>query len=56
MPMPSRGPGVELGTLAAAFIGVTALAELLGAANMGTAMAFGAIAFALALVFLLARS
>ena len=53
--MSSRGPAVELGGLASAFVGVTALAELLGAANMGTAMAFGAIAFALALVALLTR-
>ncbi|WP_210493845.1 hypothetical protein [Patulibacter sp. SYSU D01012] len=38
-----------------AFAGGTAIAELLGAANLGTAMSFGQIAFALALVWVLVR-
>jgi hypothetical protein len=42
---------IMLGTFAV----VTALAELLGAENLGTAMTFGVIAFALALVFVLVR-
>ena len=42
--------------LLAAFAGGTGVAELAGAANLGTAMAFGQIAFALALVWVLVRS
>ena len=38
-----------------AFAAVTALAALLGAANLGTAMGFGQIGFALAAVYLLIR-
>ena len=41
--------------LIAVFAVVTALAKLLGAANLGTAMGFGQIAFAVVLVYLLAR-
>ena len=47
--------GVQLLVLACAFAGGSALAELLGAANLGTALAFGQIAFALALVAVLLR-
>ena len=36
--------------LIAAFAGATAVAEAAGAANLGTALAFGQIAFTLALV------
>ena len=39
----------------AAFVLVSALAGLLGAANFGTALAFGQIGFALALVYVLLR-
>ena len=39
----------------AAFAVASALAGLLGAANLGTALAFGQIGFALALVYLLLR-
>lgn len=53
--MSRTGTAAELGALAGTLVGVTLLAELLGAANMGTAMAFGTIAFALAPVALLAR-
>ena len=41
--------------LVAVFAAATAVAELLGAANLGTAMGFGQIAFAVGLVYLLAR-
>jgi uncharacterized membrane protein (DUF485 family) len=42
--------------LAGAFAGATLVAELAGAANLGTAMAFGQIAFAIALVAVMARA
>jgi hypothetical protein len=45
----------DLPIVLGAFAAGTLLAELLGAANLGTAMAFGQIAFALALVFVLVR-
>ena len=38
-----------------AFAGATVLAELFGAANMGTALGFGQMAFAATLVWVLAR-
>jgi hypothetical protein len=38
-----------------AFVAATAVAALLGAANFGTALTFGQIAFALALVVVLLR-
>ena len=38
-----------------AFAAVTALAAALGAANFGTALAFGQIGFAVALVWVLLR-
>jgi hypothetical protein len=38
-----------------AFVVVTVVAELAGAANLGTAMSFGQIAFALAAVFVILR-
>ena len=48
----SRG-ATDIGTMALAFIAGTGIAEIAGAANMGTAMAFGQIAFAIALVWIL---
>jgi hypothetical protein len=39
----------------AAFCSATAVAALLGAANFGTALSFGQIAFAAALVWVLLR-
>jgi len=45
----------QLLALLAAFAGATGIAELLGAANLGTALAFGQIAFALALFYVLLR-
>ena len=46
----------ELATLAGAFAVAAALAALLGAANLGTALAFGQIGFAATLVWLLLRA
>ena len=46
----------QLLVLLAAFAGATAVAELAGAANLGTAMAFGQMAFVIALVALLWRA
>jgi hypothetical protein len=45
----------DLGLLAAAFAAATALAEVLGAANLGTALAFGQLAFAATLMWVLLR-
>jgi hypothetical protein len=45
----------QLLVLLAAFAGATGIAELLGAANLGTAMAFGQMAFVAALIAILAR-
>jgi hypothetical protein len=45
----------QVGLLVAVFVAATGLAELLGAANLGTAMAFGQIAFMGTLVWLLLR-
>jgi hypothetical protein len=45
----------DLGLLAATVAAATALAELLGAANLGTALAFGQLAFAAALMWVLLR-
>lgn len=41
--------------LVAVFAGATLVAELLGAANLGTALGIGQIAFTAALVYLLLR-
>lgn len=45
----------DLALLVLAFAVTTAVAELLGAANLGTAMTFGQIAFAATLVYILLR-
>ena len=45
----------DLGLLALVFVGVTAIAELLGAANLGTAATFGELAFAATLLWVLLR-
>jgi hypothetical protein len=45
----------QLLVVLAAFAGATAIAELAGAANLGTALAFGQIAFVLALIAIMAR-
>jgi hypothetical protein len=46
---------VNLAIVLAAFVAGTALAALFGAANFGTALGFGQISFALALVYVLLR-
>jgi len=45
----------DLAIVLGAFAAVTALAAALGAANFGTALAFGQLGFALALVWVLLR-
>jgi hypothetical protein len=45
----------QLLTIIAAFVLASALAGLLGAVNLGTALSFGQIAVALAVVFLMLR-
>jgi hypothetical protein len=46
---------IDLAILAASFVLATLVAELFGAANLGTALAFGQIAFAGALVWVLLK-
>jgi hypothetical protein len=50
-----RGFAWEAAALAALFLAVTGLASLFGAANLGTAAAFGQIAFLLGLLYVLLR-
>ena len=45
----------DISLLLGAFVGVTGIAELFGAANMGTAMTFGELAFAAALLWVMLR-
>jgi hypothetical protein len=45
----------DLALLATVFAGTTALAELFGATNMGTALTFGELAFSAALIWILLR-
>ena len=45
----------DLATIVGAFILASALAGALGAVNLGTALAFGQIAIALAVVYVLLR-
>jgi hypothetical protein len=55
-PLPPRRQAlVSLAIMVGAFAVVTAIAELAGAANLGTAMAFGQMGFALALVYVLVK-
>jgi hypothetical protein len=51
----SRPFAENLGIVAGAFVGSTIIAELAGAANLGTALSFGQIGFAIALVWVLVR-
>jgi hypothetical protein len=46
---------LDLAVILGAFALATLIAELLGATNLGTALSFGTIAFAGALVFVLVR-
>jgi hypothetical protein len=54
-PRPRRGWVVDLALMLTAFVAATLVAELAGTPNLGTAMTFGQIAFALAAVFVLVR-
>jgi hypothetical protein len=45
----------DLGIIVGAFVLATGLAAALGAANFGTALSFGQIGFAVALVWVLLR-
>ena len=46
----------QLLVLLAAFAGATGIAELAGAANLGTALAFGQMAFVATLIVVMLRS
>jgi hypothetical protein len=55
-----RGPRrtivlIDLAIMLGAFVTATLVAELAGAANLGTSLSFGQIAFALAAFFVLTR-
>jgi hypothetical protein len=50
-----RRTASDLAIMLGAFAGVTALAAAFGAANFGTALAFGQIGFAAALVWVLLK-
>ena len=52
---PVRVGAVDLTVLLGAFVASSAIAAALGAANFGTALAFGQIGFAAALVWVLLR-
>jgi len=52
---PSRPFAQNLGIVVGAMVGGTLIAEVAGAANLGTALSFGQIAFAIALVFVLVK-
>lgn len=58
-PQPSTPPRarwvIDLALMLGAFVAATVVAELAGAANLGTALSFGQIAFALTAVFVLLR-
>jgi hypothetical protein len=46
---------IDLAIMVGAFVAASLLAGLLGAINLGTALAFGQIAFAAATVFVILR-
>ena len=50
-----RGRLVDLALMVAAFVVATVVAELAGADNLGIALSFGQIAFALAAVYVLVK-
>ncbi|MEV4422488.1 hypothetical protein AB0L40_21300 [Patulibacter sp. NPDC049589] len=52
---PSRPLIQNAGIVVGAFAGATVVAEVAGATNLGTALSFGQIGFAIALVFVLVR-
>ncbi|MDX6705028.1 MAG: hypothetical protein QOK16_2451 [Solirubrobacteraceae bacterium] len=51
----SRGALVDIAIMLGAFILATLIAEAAGAANLGTALSFGQIAFVLAAVYVVLR-
>ena len=50
-----RGALIDLALMAGAFVVATVVAELAGAENLGTAMSFGQIAFAIVAVYVVVR-
>jgi hypothetical protein len=50
-----RGPLIDLALIVGAFVLASALAGVLGAINLGTALSFGQIALALTVVYVLLR-
>jgi hypothetical protein len=54
-PRPQWGLARQVGALVAVFAVTAGVAELAGAANLGTALGIGQIAFALALIAILTR-
>lgn len=46
---------IDIAIMVGSFLGASLLAGLLGAINLGTALAFGQIAFALATVYVILR-
>lgn len=50
-----RSTMLDLALMVGAFVVATVVAELAGAPNLGTAMSFGQIAFALAAVYVVLR-
>lgn len=51
----SRAASLDLALMVGAFVVATVIAELAGAANLGTALSFGQIAFALTAVYVVLR-
>lgn len=51
----SRAGLIDLALIVGAFVAATVVAELAGAANLGTAMSFGQIALVLAAVYVVLR-
>ena len=55
MTRPRRDVLIDLALIVGAFVVATLVAEVAGAANLGTAMSFGQIAFALATFYVVMR-
>lgn len=56
VPAAPQGWPAQLAIVLGAFAGVTLVAEIAGAANLGTAMTFGQLAFAAAVVWVMLTS